>query len=147
MICSVEGLADLGVPAGEYLAVYAHKEVFSEQWVVRLALIAPQCDQLTEKGTEMDNAKRHKWADVIHAWAEGAVVEWKIEAAEMHWVEMTTPNFSSPMAEYRIKPAGPQTSFTTEQLVELARGPAGYLGMAQEVIKQYILDTEKEKNS
>ena len=44
--------------------------------------------------------ERHKHADFIHAWAEGAEVEILDNG---RWVDAKTPNFAV-MHEYRIKP-------------------------------------------
>lgn len=48
---------------------------------------------------------RHKHADIIHAWAEGAEVEyWSNHINE--WREANTPAFD-PEIKYRIKPKEP----------------------------------------
>lgn len=51
--------------------------------------------------------KRHKWADVIIAWANGERVQFKNNIG--HWVDyplsiMGTPSFHDPHSEWRIKP-------------------------------------------
>ena len=48
---------------------------------------------------------RHKHADVIHAWAEGADIEIKNEDGK--WVLQNYPLFY-PRDEYRIKPKEPE---------------------------------------
>ena len=48
---------------------------------------------------------RHKHADIIHAWAEGADIEIKNEDGE--WVLQIYPLFY-PRDEYRIKPKEPE---------------------------------------
>lgn len=45
---------------------------------------------------------RHKHADVIHAYAEGAEIQFRRDASE-RWVDMDSPCFN-PGFEYRIKP-------------------------------------------
>ena len=44
---------------------------------------------------------RHRHADLIHAWAEGAEIEVKTKAGK--WIGSISPSFSSAL-EYRIKP-------------------------------------------
>lgn len=48
---------------------------------------------------------RHKHADLIHAWAEGAKIE--IENSNGDWTEIRHPNFSQEN-NYRIKPEEPK---------------------------------------
>ena len=48
---------------------------------------------------------RHKHADVIHAWAEGAEVEFKCPGGK--WMLEQYPNFYV-QDEYRIKPTEPE---------------------------------------
>ena len=45
---------------------------------------------------------RHKHADLIHAWAEGATIQYMDDEA---WVTVDTPMFKYD-TEYRIKPEG-----------------------------------------
>lgn len=45
---------------------------------------------------------RHKHADVIHAWAEGAEIQFRRSAGE-RWVDERSPSFFV-FNEYRIKP-------------------------------------------
>ena len=47
---------------------------------------------------------RHKHADIIHAWAEGAEVEFKCPGGK--WMLEQYPNFYA-QDEYRIKPKDP----------------------------------------
>ena len=46
--------------------------------------------------------KRHKWADLIHEWAEGAEIEYFQEGFNT-WLLATSPTFSE-STKYRIKP-------------------------------------------
>lgn len=46
-------------------------------------------------------SQRHKHADLIHAWAEGAKIE--IENCNGDWTEIAHPNFAQEN-NYRIKP-------------------------------------------
>lgn len=46
--------------------------------------------------------QRHKHADVIHAWAEGAEIEFKVQATG-DWRKTDTPSWQEDY-EYRIKP-------------------------------------------
>lgn len=48
-------------------------------------------------------SNRHKWADVIHAWAEGKEIEWK-NLEEDEWQDLSNlkPHFMGDF--YRIKP-------------------------------------------
>lgn len=45
---------------------------------------------------------RHKHADIIHAWADGAEIQWR-ENSCMAWLDVDTPCFHS-RYQYRIKP-------------------------------------------
>ena len=45
---------------------------------------------------------RHKHADLIHAWAEGAVIQYRF-SPEDDWGDITCPSFRHE-GEYRIKP-------------------------------------------
>lgn len=49
----------------------------------------------------MDKNKRHKHADLIHAWADGAEIQY--EAASGDWFSSSCPNWDEP-TQYRIKP-------------------------------------------
>lgn len=48
---------------------------------------------------------RHKHADIIHAWAEGADIEMRSESTYPRWIPVTlpSPQFAEDR-EYRIKP-------------------------------------------
>lgn len=54
---------------------------------------------------EQPNLKRHKHADVIHAWAEGEAIQVRY-ADEDDWEDfkVNDPEFDSEMWEWRIKP-------------------------------------------
>lgn len=54
----------------------------------------------------------HKWADVIHAWADGATVQ-LYRDSDGKWIDMHSPLWNS-KNPYRIKP----TSITKEQARE-----------------------------
>lgn len=48
---------------------------------------------------------RHKWADVIHAWAEGKEIQWRFINCD--WEELPlnrTPEFNNTQSEWRVKP-------------------------------------------
>lgn len=49
---------------------------------------------------------RHKWADIIHAWAEGATIQVKVnDGYDKAWIDIETNNPTFyPSNEYRIKP-------------------------------------------
>ena len=46
---------------------------------------------------------KHKHADLIHAWADGAEIQFRSEACEWHDC-LGTPIWGSKTCEYRIKP-------------------------------------------
>jgi hypothetical protein len=48
----------------------------------------------------IQTTKRHKYADLIHAWAEGAEIQWKDGD---YWKDIEDPGFYE-YDEYRIKP-------------------------------------------
>ena len=49
---------------------------------------------------------QHKWAKEIHAWADGAEIEWKYieDEDDDDWLKADSPNFDSDDLEFRIKP-------------------------------------------
>ena len=57
-------------------------------------------EKIQEKENSAENQNRRKHADLIHAWAEGAEMQW---LDENHWVDIEEPNFYDD-DEYRIKP-------------------------------------------
>jgi len=52
--------------------------------------------------------KRHKWAEVIIAWAEGLPIQMKLISDGIVWVDYNStthlPNFDNPNIIWRIKP-------------------------------------------
>lgn len=54
------------------------------------------------------NQKKHKWYDVIIAWANGVPIQFKY--ADIDWVDSSddpnadSPNFNIPHVQWRIKP-------------------------------------------
>ena len=50
---------------------------------------------------------RHKHADLIHAWADGAKIQWESHYGD--WIDENHPNWSE-HNKYRIKPK-PKTDF------------------------------------
>ena len=55
----------------------------------------------------MENPKRHKHADLIHAWAEGAEIEVLNKIDTGIWSISANPQWK-PECEYRIKPKKPE---------------------------------------
>ena len=49
--------------------------------------------------------RRHKYADLIHAWAEGAIIQCKLD--QFDWIDLKYPVFTDGF-EYRIKPKEPE---------------------------------------
>lgn len=49
--------------------------------------------------------RRHKYADLIHAWAEGAIIQCKLDQSD--WIDLKYPVFTDGF-EYRIKPKEPE---------------------------------------
>lgn len=45
---------------------------------------------------------RHKWADVIHAWADGVEIQYR-RYKEEQWLDVAHPRFKAEF-EYRVKP-------------------------------------------
>ena len=54
-----------------------------------------------KKATPVIEVKPHKWADVIHQWADGAEIEIKLVG---YWEIINTPTFH-PDFTYRVKPS------------------------------------------
>ena len=48
---------------------------------------------------------RHVHADLIHAWAEGAIIQCKLDQSD--WIDLKYPVFTDGF-EYRIKPKEPE---------------------------------------
>lgn len=48
---------------------------------------------------------RHIHADIIHAWAEGAIIQCKLD--QFDWIDLKYPVFTDGF-EYRIKPKEPE---------------------------------------
>jgi hypothetical protein len=46
---------------------------------------------------------KHKHADLIHAWADGAKIQWRDPKDDERWSDITIPNWLED-CEYRIKP-------------------------------------------
>lgn len=88
--------------------------------------------------------KKRAHADLIIAWAEGAKIEFK---SSDEWREADSPVWDKD-TEYRIAREFPVTSCTPERLQGVFNSYKGgllpsYVAVANEAIKQYILDTEK----
>ena len=66
---------------------------------------------------------RHKWADIIHAWAEGAEIQLKVnDGYDKAWIDLETNNpIFYPTNEYRIKPK----TIKREGWVNIFRSPIG----------------------
>ncbi len=47
---------------------------------------------------------KHKHAELIHAWADGAQIECKQHGYENCWADVGYPNWENPYCVYRIKP-------------------------------------------
>ena len=69
---------------------------YSEDWII--------IEKIPEQVQPTQNTKRHKHADLIHAWAEGAIIQFKLP--EDAWEDCIN---NSPAwgvgQDYRIKPA------------------------------------------
>lgn len=65
----------------------------------------PDCEESAE------NSKRHKHADSIHAWAEGAIIQFKLSEGDI-WLDCpdNLPCWSVDR-DYRIKPATKKITF------------------------------------
>jgi hypothetical protein len=46
---------------------------------------------------------KHKHAELIHAWADGAEIQWRDPKYDLLWTDIGNPNFYE-VYEYRIKP-------------------------------------------
>ena len=59
----------------------------------------------TKEATPMMEVKPHKWADVIHQWADGAEIQSLVNGVNSSvWVTITDPLFTQ-NGQYRIKPS------------------------------------------
>jgi hypothetical protein len=47
---------------------------------------------------------KHKHADLIHAWADGAQIQCKQHGYDDRWADVGYPNWEHPHCEYRIAP-------------------------------------------
>jgi hypothetical protein len=59
---------------------------------------------------------KHKHADLIHAWADGAQIQCKQYGYEDRWADVGYPNWENPYCEYRIKPE-PKPDIVKERCV------------------------------
>lgn len=70
-----------------------------------LGYCVEQCEILATQLKRLgDNKKRHKHADVIHAWAEGAIIQYSLNSIEWRDCFANQPLWESHRF-YRIKPA------------------------------------------
>lgn len=92
--------------------------------------------------------KPHKHAELIRAWADGAEIEYYVvSSSKWHRCVENKPAWDT-MMEYRIKPEPPkypQTSFTSEDIAEIARNTPGvwrdsYIAIANAAIARAIED-------
>ena len=59
----------------------------------------------TKEATPVTEVKPHKWADVIHQWADGAEIQSLVNGVNSSvWVTITDPLFTQ-NGQYRIKPS------------------------------------------
>lgn len=98
--------------------------------------------------------KRHKWYDVIVAYAEGAEIQWR-KSPQDNWFDIPEPSFVG-SCEYRVKPREfPKSSLSYGVLCDIVnaarkvRSSEGFetimLRMcADAAVKQHILDLERE---
>ena len=88
--------------------VMAGEEYIDGFGLLRTATIHTSCDfivveKISEQEQPAQNPKRHKHADLIHAWAEGATIQFQKKDKSWDDVFMNFPNWDD--AEiYRIKP-------------------------------------------
>ena len=59
---------------------------------------------------------KHKHADLIHAWADGAQIQCKQHGYEDCWADVGYPNWENPYCVYRIKPE-PKPDIVKERCV------------------------------
>jgi hypothetical protein len=88
---------------------------------------------------------KHKHADLIIAWANGAKIQVKNGLGD--WIDVGSPTWSG-QAEYRIKPerVWPVTSFTESNLKSMQLMGASLTVIANAAINRYIEDNEKCPN-
>lgn len=65
----------------------------------------------------MGDAMKHKHADLIHAWADGAQIQCKQYGYDHRWADVGYPNWENPYCEYRIKPE-PKPNIVRQVVVE-----------------------------
>ena len=51
---------------------------------------------------------RRRYADVIHAWAEGAEIEFRRKYGQFNWAKTENPEWDAEGVEFRIKPKEPE---------------------------------------
>lgn len=83
-------------------------EHFLEHGKVRTAGYAyetewPIVERVLDCEGPAENSKRHKHADLIHAWAEGAIIQFKLPDED--WKDLDTAPLWKPDGNYRVKPA------------------------------------------
>ena len=60
---------------------------------------------------------KHKHAETIHAWAEGAKLQFRIPPGET-WQDVEIPSFLG-HCEYRVKPAYPETTIGHSEMFDI----------------------------
>lgn len=94
---------------------------------------------------------KHKHYDMIIAWADGATIQF---LCGDKWVDVNknSPTWS-PTETYRVKPPRefPPSSLTIDQLLAIWAKPprcaSGLKVVADEAVKQYILDCEQKNET
>ncbi len=76
--------------------------------------------------------KQHKWHKEIHAYADGAEIEFKYE--DSVWNSIISPNWDDPLAKFRIKPTPQEPKYLyawlnkdIEEVVWFCDKPSGIL--------------------
>lgn len=78
----------------------------------------------------------HKHAALIHAWADGAEIQFR-DRNRPEWIDSNNPTWTDE-AEYRIKPSAPETRMTNADLNQFQRSGTTWCADAREVANAAI---------
>jgi len=85
---------------------------------------------------------KHKHADLIHAWAEGAQIEYR--SALNDWTEVDRPEWSS-WVEYRIKPEPKPDLVCWARIIPCVVYPGTVLLSLESANVEFTFDGETEE--
>jgi hypothetical protein len=86
---------------------------------------------------------KHKHADLIHAWADGAKIQWRDPKDDERWSDIKIPNWLED-CEYRIKPMPKPDFYTYLTITHSYTGTQNLCRYGSDNVK-FIYDGETRK--